>query len=235
MTETLFLEDSYMKEFEAEVKEVNDEKFIVLDKTAFYPKGGGQPHDTGTLKTEDNTYNVVFTGKFSGEISHEVDKPGLKVGDNVHCIIDWERRYKLMRSHTAAHIISTVIYKDTGAMITGNQLDIEKCRIDFSLEEFNADKVSEWIDHANKIIQQDLKVSYKSMPREEAMQLPQISKLAKGLPESIKTLRIVSIGDFDIQADGGTHINSTKEIGRIALLKTDNKGKNNRRLYFTLE
>lgn len=230
----LYMTDSYLKEFETTITEVNKEKFIVLDNTAFYPTSGGQPNDTGIIVKDGQEFNVVYCGKFSGQISHEVDKEGLQVGDKVKCTLDWNRRYKLMRMHTAAHILSQVLFRDTKALITGNQLNEDKSRIDFSLEDYNRDKIDEYIGYANKIIEQDLLVNIEIKSREEAMKLPSVTRLAKGLPESLKELRIVSIGDFDIQADGGTHVKSTKEIGKISLLKVDNKGKNNRRLYFAL-
>ena len=235
MAEALYLQDSYLKEWEAVVKEVNQDKFIVLDRTAFYPKSGGQPWDTGTIVVEGEKYNVVFVGKFSGEISHEIDRLGLKSGDKVKCALDWERRYKLMRMHTAAHIISQVFNQDTGALITGNQLDLEKSRIDFSVDEFDREKMQSYEDKANEIVQRDLEVTFRILPREEALKDNNLFKLAKGFPEEIKEIRIVSIGDFDIQADGGTHVKTSKEIGKIKFIDFVNKGKNNRRVYYTLE
>jgi misacylated tRNA(Ala) deacylase len=112
MTKALFLVDSYLKECKAKVISVKDEKFVTLDQTIFYPKGGGQPHDTGKIIKGDEEYNVVFVGKFSGEISHELDHAGLQVGDDVDCVLNWERRYKLMRSHTAAHVLQLFLTKE---------------------------------------------------------------------------------------------------------------------------
>ena len=133
MVKTLYLEDSYLKECDARVVSVTNGKYTVLDQTVFYPKGGGQPCDTGKIVKENETYNVVYVGKFSGEISHEVDRVGLKEGDNVHCILNWERRYKLMRSHTAAHLFGSLLCSGTGALVTGNQIEEDKIRFDFSL------------------------------------------------------------------------------------------------------
>ena len=230
-----YMEDSYLKEFDTEVKEVNNGKFIVLNNTAFYPNSGGQPHDTGTMKTEaGDEFKVVFVGKFSGNISHEVDREGLKPGDKVHCTIDWERRYKLMRNHTAAHVLSEMVHKETGALITGNQLDVDKSRIDFSLENYDVEKIKDCTQKSNDIIAKDLAVKSYFLPRQEAEQLPQLTKLAKGLPESIKEIRIVEIEGYDKQADGGTHVRSLKEVGNLEFIKADNKGKNNRRVYFRL-
>lgn len=235
MAEALYMEDSYLKEFEAVVKSVKDDKFVVLDKTAFYPKSGGQPWDTGKFVADSGEYNVVFTGKFSGEISHEVDKPGLKEGDKIKGVLDWDRRYRLMRMHTAAHVLSSVFIKEAGALITGNQLDIDKTRIDFSLEDFDREKIDEYVNKANELIKTNATVTISFMPREEVEQREDLARLAKGLPEGVKTLRIVNIEGIDMQADGGTHVKNTEEIGTIEILDCKNKGKNNRRVYFTIK
>lgn len=234
MTKALYLDDSYLKEFEATIESVKDGKFVVLDQTAFYPNSGGQPHDEGVIEKDGEKFKVVFVGKFSGSISHEVDNPGLKEDDKVHCVIDWDRRYKLMKMHTSAHIVSTLVHNETGALITGNQLGIDRTRIDFSLENFDREKMFEYIKHANEVIKKNLEVKSYYLPREEAMKIPSIVKLANVLPPNIDTLRIVEIGEFDTQADGGTHVKNTSEIGELEILKIDNKGKNNRRLYYKL-
>ncbi len=234
MAEALYMDDSYLKEFDAKVMSVKDGKFVVLDRTAFYPNAGGQPYDTGKMIKDGEEFPVVFVGKFSGQISHEVAKEGLKEGDVVHCIIDWDRRYRLMKMHTTAHIISTIINRETGALITGNQLGLEKSRIDFNLENFDRDAFAKYIEMANKVISRNLDVTVSYMPRAEVEADPKLCKLAKGLPPGVETLRMVKIGDVDIQPDGGTHVKNTSEIGKVELVKLENKGKNNRRLYFTI-
>jgi len=237
MDEALYLKDCYLKEWEAEVKEVNEGKFIVLDRTAFYPRGGGQPNDTGVMVrvSDGKEFRVVFAGKFSGKISHEVDQEGLQVGDKVNCKLDWERRHKLMRQHTASHILSAIMFKEAGALITGNQLDMEKSRIDFNLENFDREKLMEYIRMSNEIVRKDLPIKIYSVPREEAEKDPSMVKLAKGLPPIIKEIRIVEIVGFDRQPDGGTHVKSTKEVGELKFVDASNKGKNNRRVYFILQ
>ncbi|MBN2111981.1 alanyl-tRNA editing protein [Candidatus Woesearchaeota archaeon] len=237
MAEALYMADCYLKEFDAKVVSVKDGKFVVLDKTAFYPASGGQAHDTGKLirKSDNKEFKVVYVGKFSGEISHEIEGEGLQEGDEVHGVIDWERRYKLMRMHTASHVLSGVFQKEAGALITGNQLDTDKSRIDFSLENFDREKIDEYIRKSNDIIEKDLPIKIYKVPREEAEKDPSMVKLAKGLPEGIKELRIVEIETFDRQPDGGTHVKSTKEVGKIVFLKAKNQGANNRRVYFALE
>ena len=234
MSEVLYMNDSYLKEFDAKVLSVKDDKFVILDRTAFYPNAGGQPYDTGKMVRDGEEFPVVFVGKFSGEISHEIGRPGLNEGDSVHCIIDWERRYKHMRMHTTAHIVSTIINRETGALITGNQLGFEQSRIDFDLENFDREAFSGYIEKANEVISRNLDVSVTSMPRSEVEASPELCKLAKGLPPGIDVLRMVKIGDVDIQPDGGTHVKNTSEIGKVELVKLENKGKSNRRLYFRL-
>ena len=234
MTEALFLEDSYLRECDATVVSVKDGKYVVLDQTIFYPRGGGQPWDTGKILRGDEPYDVVYVGKFSGEISHEVDRAGLSEGDHVHCVLNWERRYKLMRSHTAAHVFASLLCKGTGALITGNQLEEDKVRFDFSLEEYDREILSTYIDKTNELLGEDIPVKWYELPKEEALKIPGVIKMAEALPPDIPRLRIVEIVGVDKQADGGTHVRNLREVGQISILKTQNKGKNNRRVYFTL-
>lgn len=234
MTRTFYLEDSYLRECDATVVSVKDGKFVVLDQTVFYPKGGGQPHDTGRMLRNCEVFGVVFVGKFSGEISHEVDHAGLKAGDRVHCTLDWERRYKLMRSHTAAHVFASMLCNGTGALVTGNQLDVDKVRFDFSLERFEPQVLEEYVAKANELFRTDAPVKWYELPRDEALKIPGVVKMAEAFPPNIPRLRIVEIVNVDRQADGGTHVRSLREVGQIEVLKTENKGKNNRRVYFVL-
>ena len=231
--DALYLKDSYQKEFTARIINVEG-NFVYLNQTAFYPNSGGQPHDTGSLYKGKEEFNVLFTTKMSGKIAHQVDKTGLKINDEVKGYINWDRRYKLMRMHTAAHIISEMFHKETNALITGNQLDLEQSRIDFSLENFDKNKIAECIKKSNEIVKNNLPIKVYFLSREKAMKIPQVTKLAMGLPEAIKEVRIVEIQGYDKQADGGTHVKSTKEVGEIKFLKAENKGKDNRRVYFTL-
>ena len=235
MQNALYMNDSYLKEFEATVESVKDDKYIVLSQTAFYPQGGGQPFDTGAMICNSEEYPVIFVGKFEGKISHEVAKPGLKVGDKVTGKIDWERRYRHMRMHTAAHIIDAILYNESGALCTGNQLGLDKSRIDFALDVMDKDKIQQYIDKANEWVQNSVDVKIYSLPREEALKIPGIVKLAAVMPPEVKELRIVEIPGIDIQADGGTQVKNTSEIGKISLVSVENKGKNNRRMYFTVD
>lgn len=234
MTKALYLDDSYLTECDAVVQEVKDGKYIRLDQTLFYPRGGGQPWDTGTILRDNEKFDVVYVGKFSGAISHEVSQVGLAAGDRVRCVLNWERRYKLMRSHTAAHVFSSLLCSGTGALVTGNQLEVDKVRFDFSLETFQRSILQTYITKANEYFARDISVKWYTLPREDALQIPGIIKMAEALPPDVPFLRIVEIEGLDKQADGGTHVKNLKEVGSIELIRAQNKGKFNRRAYFRL-
>lgn len=235
MTELVYLDDSYLKELETTVLAVEDDG-LVLEKTIFYVQGGGQPFDTGVLVKGDEEHKVLSVKKKDGTVFHKVEGDhSLSPNDTVFCKIDWERRYRLMRMHTTAHILSSLFYKKAGALITGNQLDIEKSRIDFSMDDFDKEKIKDYVDLANELVEKGGEVTVSTLPREEAMKLPDVVKLANILPPQISQLRIVKIADIDTQADGGTHVKDIKEIKKISLVSAENKGKNNRRVYFTVD
>jgi len=235
MEEALYLNDMYLQEFEAEVISVTDDKFIVLSQTAFYPKSGGVSYDKGVLIRKNEEFTVVFVGKFGGKISHEIEKVGLKVGDKVTGKLDWDRRHTLMRYHTAAHVLSGAFFKNLNAKITGNEISVDQGRIDFNLEDFDRSLIEAQVKKSNEIINANHRVEVYSLSRTEVEQNPNLTKLAMGLPKNIQTIRIVDIKDFDRQPDGGCHVKSLIEIGKISIKKLVNKGKSNRRLYFTLE
>lgn len=230
----MYLKDSYLKECDAIVTSVTEGKHIVLDQTIFYPTGGGQPHDTGEIVEDGQVYNVVYVGEFSGEVSHEVDRPGLTEGAKVRCILNWERRYKLMRSHTAAHVFASLLCEGTGALITGNQINVDRTRFDFSLEDYDRTVIERYIVEANRLFLTTSAVKWYELPREEALQIPGCVKMADAFPPEAPTLRIVEITGVDKQADGGTHVRTLGEVGQITLLKTENKGRKNRRVYFSV-
>ncbi len=233
--ELIWMKDCYVKEWDATVLNVKDGKFVVLDKVNFYPKGGGLAWDTGKIMKGNEEFNVVYSGKFEGMVSLEVDKPGLEPGDEVHCILDWDRRYKLMRLHTAVHVLAAVVNKASNALITGNYLDVSKSRMDFSLENFDRDKFMEYVEETNRVLAEGHEVKIYFLPREEALKIPGIVKLASKMPPNVGELRIVEIEGVDIQADGGPHVRNTKECGKIKVLKFENKGKGRKRVYFDLE
>ena len=226
-----------MREFSAKIVDVVDGKFLVFDETYFYPVSGGQPSDTGRVKRKHDNKEFLVVNVKKGErgFVHEVDGEGLAPSDEVVATIDWPRRHKLMRSHTAAHIVSSIINKETGALITGNQLELDKVRIDFSLDEYDQAALVKYLEQANETISRALPVTFTTIPREHALQRPTLSKLAVGLPPSITEIRVVTIEGLDEQACGGTHVKNTAEIGPLEFVKAENKGAKNRRLYFRLK
>ncbi|MAF34481.1 alanyl-tRNA editing protein AlaX [Candidatus Woesearchaeota archaeon] len=230
MTKALYLDDAYLKEFNANITKVEGTS-VWMDETAFYPTSGGQPNDTGTIKA-DKEYKVVNVIKQDGDIVHIVDQEGLQPGP-AECTIDWERRYKLMRMHTSAHVLSQTIFKATDALCSGNELGEEKSRMDFSVP-ITKDQFQGFVEEANKIIDQDLPITWKFMPKEEAMKLGEAFRLMGKNHPNLDVLRMVSIGDFDIQADGGTHVKSTKLVGHLGLIKFENKGAQRKRIYWEL-
>jgi Ser-tRNA(Ala) deacylase AlaX len=221
----------YLKEFEAKVESADGAR-VVLDQTAFNPIGGGLVSDTGTLAGARVT-EVVKEGE---EIVHSLESPtNIRPGASVHGVLDWDRRFRIMRMHTSAHILSAVVNTEAGALITGNQISPDQSRVDFNLDNFDKEKISSYIDRVNEVVARGLEVKTYFMKSEEALANPGFVKLANAMPPSVDMLRIVQIGDVDTQADGGVHVRNTREIGRVVAVKTENKGRSNRRLYFTVE
>lgn len=231
MTELLYLTDCYLCEFDAKVIALTEDG-VVLDKTCFYPLSGGQPSDTGKLIFGDEEHTVTFVQKTEEGIVHCIEGD-LEIGDKVRGIIDWEKRYKSMRYHTASHILSTLINKDTGALITGNMIGEEKSRVDFNLEAYDKEQIFSFEQKVNEVIRQEKEVKISFVTQEEAQKEQQLRKLAMNV-EMTGDIRIIEIQGIDRQACGGTHVKNTGEIKGIKILKSENKGKNNRRAYFTL-
>ncbi len=234
MTELLYIKDSYIKEFEAAVVSATNNE-IILNKTAFYPAGGGVPCDKGVLIVNHKAYNIINVVKKDGNVVHEVAEFGITQGEPVKAVLDWQWRYVLMRMHTACHVLSSVFVKEAGALITGNQLGLTQSRVDFNLEKFDREKIQQYIERANELLNTNQDVTVSFMPRAEAEKIQELAKLAIGLKQGIEEIRIVKIGNIDMQADGGLHVKNTGEVGAIQLLKCENKGKANRRVYFTLQ
>jgi Ser-tRNA(Ala) deacylase AlaX len=231
MTRRLFWEDAYAKEFDAKVVALEGNQ-VVLDQTAFNPRGGGLVGDIGTL----NGVKVLDTVKTSGDsIAHVLETGGLWVAGNpAHGVLDWERRHRIMRMHTSAHLLSAIFNKETGALITGNQIEPDKSRIDFSLDDFDREKMLVYCSQANEAIAKNPPVKTYFMKREKALKIPGITKLASVMPPDVQDLRIVEIEGYDLQADGGVHVKNLGEVRKIEPLKFENKGKSNRRMYFTI-
>lgn len=235
MTELLYQTDSYINEFNAVVTEVNPEtRGVKLDRTAFYPGGGGQPHDLGVLHGNQNVYKVVKIERGNWHIIDAGD--GLpQVGDEVRGVLDWDRRYKLMRTHTAMHILCGVVWRDYGASVTGGNMEPLEGRMDFEFERMQRELVDEIEAKINAEVQaaRDLKVNI--LPREEAFQIPDLIRTKINLlPEGIAEVRTVEIVGLDLQADGGTHVANTREVGQIRIKDYKSKGGINKRIYIEL-
>ena len=231
MTRKLFWEDAYVREFDATVSSVDGNQ-VVLDQTAFNPRGGGLVGDLGTL----DGVRVLDTIKASADsIAHVLEGThSLAAGNTVHAVLDWNRRHRIMRMHTSAHLLSAIFNKETGALITGNQIEPDKSRIDFSLDDFDREKMLVYCTQANEAIAENPPVKTYFMKRDAALKIPGITKLASVMPPDVKDLRIVEIEGYDLQADGGVHVKNLGEVGKIEPLKFENKGKSNRRMYFTI-
>ena len=230
MTRKLYWEKPYEKEFSAKVVGIEEDK-VILDQTLFYPRGGGVACDTGTI----NDLLVTETTKNADTITHKVNSPpSFAAGDVIQGRIDWNRRYSLMRMHTAGHLLSSIFFSKANCRITGNQIEVEKSRMDFNLESFDRSMIEGFVDEANQLIKEGAPVKTYFLPRDEALKLPEMVKLAEASPPSEAQLRIVEIEGIDKQADGGQHVAQLKEVGQIRLIKLENKGKTNRRLYYDL-
>ncbi|MGA2876042.1 MAG: alanyl-tRNA editing protein [Nitrososphaerales archaeon] len=238
MTELLYLENHYLKEFDARILEVLDSNSVVLDRTALYPRSGGQPADRGTILLNDGSkLEVVDSSKQGERVVYSLAGPILNenhvelVGQEVHCSVDWPLRYSHMRYHTALHILSGVVFQKYGSKITGGQIYPDRARLDFSLDDLTKEKVATIETGVNRVISEDREVKTYWLTTEEALQRKDMYKLAADLlPKGLDKLRIVDIVGFDAQLDGGTHVARTGEVGTIKITKTQNKGKDNKRI-----
>jgi misacylated tRNA(Ala) deacylase len=234
MTVKLFWQDSYQKEFDAKVISVNGNG-LVLDQTCFYATSGGQIGDTGEI----NGIKVLDTVKGENEdIVHVLERePGFKVGDIVHGKIDWDRRHVIMKLHTSAHVISAVLVKNFGnVLFTGSQIYPDRARMDFNIEKLDEETTKILEEKSNEVVKMDLPIISRIISSEELKSNQNLMRLADTSHyEKYKTLRVVEIKDFDVQLDGGTHVGNTSEIGRIKIVKRENKGKNNRRITIIVE
>ena len=232
MTEAIYHADAYVKGFEARVVESGSDG-VVLDRTAFYPGGGGQPADQGTL-TWDGGSAVVETLKRGPNGPQHVLAPGADappVGALVQGELDWERRHALMRAHTALHILCGVIWRDYGAPVTGGSMDVGQARMDFELESMSADFAAEVERKVNAEIEAARPIVVKILPRDEAFQIADLIRTKINLlPPGIEQVRVVEIVGLDLQADGGTHVANTRHVGRVAVVGHESKGKINKRL-----
>ena len=238
MTKPLYLSDSYLKEFSATITAVDtDAKGVVLDQTAFYPGGGGQQPDKGKLIVDGQIYNIIRAKKSSGQILHLIEGDELlSVGVTVKGEVDWERRYKAMRTHTAMHILCGVIWRDYEVSVTGGNMDLLSARMDFEFTELSRETIDEIEQKINAEVENGRDVHVQTLPRAEAFEIPDLIRTKINLlPEGIEEVRVVEIIDLDLQADGGTHVKNTSEVGTIRITKYQSKGSANKRLYVELD
>ena len=239
MTEFLYQTDAYLQEFDAHIVSVDEtSRVVVLDRTAFYPGGGGQPCDLGNLLVNGTAYSVDKVKKQGDDILHFLggDEPLPAPNSASHGTLDWARRYKLMRTHSALHILCGTIFRDYGAQVTGGNMEPLKGRLDFEFESMKGELVREIEDAINEEAAMARDVRVRIWPREEAFQIPDLIRTKINLlPEGIQQVRTVEIVGLDLQADGGTHVANTNEVGRIRVADYKSKGAINKRIYIELE
>jgi misacylated tRNA(Ala) deacylase len=236
MTEEIFALDAYRPTADATVTEVRDGG-VIVDRTVFYARGGGQPGDTGTIRWEGGDARVVDTVRSEGEILHILDDGATApaVGTAVVGEIDWARRHTLMRTHTALHALSGIIFGDYGAKVTGGNMEPGAARMDFELEQISQEFGRDVEAKLNTALQQDHAVRVSFVPRAEALTDPDLIRTKVSLiPETVDPIRVIDIQGLDKQADGGTHVRSTAEVGTVRVVKTESKGKANKRMRIEL-
>ena len=226
MTELLYLRDAYLREFTATVTEVDGQR-VALDRTAFYPTGGGQPHDTGTLAGA----SVTEVRKDGDNVWHTLDGAAPAVGDEVTGVVDWDRRHQLMRTHAAMHVLCGVIWNEWGKAVTGGNMEPLEARMDFEFDPLPEGFAAHVEELVNQEIAADRAIEIEFLPRDTALEDADLIRTKVSLiPANVTEIRVVDIVGLDKQADGGTHVHSTREIGRFEVVKTESKGKGNKRL-----
>lgn len=235
MTEMLYMKDiesNYIREFDAAVVKQKDD-YVVLDKSAFYPLGGGQPADTGWLEWAGGKTRVLEVKK-KGIVKHHVE--GELPDGGVHGVLDWDLRYGRMRMHTAQHIISGVVFDEFSARTVGNQIYHDKSRVDFHPVKLGEGDLANIEEMCNDIISKNLDVSIYTIKRDELEKKVDSQRANLDLlPQSVSDLRVIDIADFDICPCAGTHVRNTDELGQVKIIKKENKGKDRERLVYVLE
>tara|TARA_Y100000591_G_C21821295_1_gene693780 strand:+ start:1101 stop:1814 length:714 start_codon:yes stop_codon:yes gene_type:complete len=234
MTEKLYLADADLRIFDSTVQAVNDD-LVELDKTAFYVTGGGQPHDTGILRWNNTEALVVDVRTVEGRVWHQIQGEIPNVGSEVTGIVDDERRHQLMRTHTAMHILCGVMWQRWQRVVTGGNMDTLSGRMDFELDEFPPGFAEQIQELCNEEVAANRPVAVSFLPRSEAVLDRDLIRTKVNLiPEAVEEIRVVDIVGLDKQADGGTHVASTGEVGRLEITKTESKGKGFKRVRFVL-
>jgi misacylated tRNA(Ala) deacylase len=238
MTELLYQTDSYLKNFDATIMALDPENHaVLLDRTAFFPGGGGQPYDLGFIQWGAQPISIQRAKNISGEVWHILaDENALPpIGTKVHGEVDWERRYQTMRTHTAMHILCGVVFRDYGALVTGGDMDPLQGRMDFEFESMSADLVKVIEIAINKEVEAARDIKIAILPREDAFQIPDLIRTKINLlPAGIMNIRTVEIVGLDLQADGGTHVKNTREVGSLHISDYKSKGRINKRIYLEI-
>lgn len=235
MTDLLFQTDSYLKELKAKVLAL-EEGAAILDKTIFYPGGGGQPADEGKLLWNGYVARIQKVKKVGDNVLHWLSGPMPEIGRFVRCKVDWDRRYQLMRTHTALHILCGVMWRDFGAQVTGGNMEPCSGRLDFELESMSADFAEKVEELLNKEVEAARPVQVKILQREEAFKIPDLIRTKINLlPAGIQQVRTIEIVGLDLQADGGTHVANTNEVGPIKIVEHKSKGRINKRIRIAIE
>lgn len=245
MTEMLYMADNYVKEFDATVQKAGEsqatesrpgEGYVVLDRSAFYPLGGGQEYDTGTIFWEGKTSRVSKVLKEEGQVRHYLEGEMPPEGTTIHATLDWEQRHNRMRMHTAQHVVSSVAADLYNLQTVGNQLYADRSRIDFYPAHFDEEGLKKLEEESNKIIDQGLDVKIYELPREEAEKIvPKHRVDMSRLPSSIKKLRMVEIDGWDWCPCAGTHVRNLSELGHVKIVEKKSKGTDKERIEYILE
>ncbi len=234
-TDRIYLSEAEQREFTALVVDVNDEGAIGLDQTCFYPTGGGQPHDTGFFRWHGGECAVTDVKGRGPIVYHTVDGDVPEPGTLMVGVVDWDRRHKLMRTHTALHILCGVIWNEWGTSVTGGNMEPLTARMDFEFDPLPDGFADQVTDLVNAEIAADRPIEVSFLPRDVALADDDLIRTKVNLiPESVTEIRVVEIVGLDKQADGGTHVASTGEVGRFEVVKTESKGKGNKRLRIAL-
>lgn len=237
MVDKVYLVDAYRKELDATITAIGPKEFE-LDRTIFYPTGGGVPHDTGTILANGASYNIVDVKKSEENVIHVLGSDAaVRIGDHVKCVLDWDRRYAYMKYHTAAHVVGGVIEKKYGAMYTGGQIYHDRARFDFDVPNFSKNVALEAIRESQRVIDEKRNVIARIITKEEALRIPNLARTEPGveLLKRLEIIRVVEIVGFDVQLDGGLHVANTSEIGSVELSNFENKGSRRKRMEIILK
>ncbi len=235
MTKLLYLEDAYIQQFKATVLE-QLESAVVIDQSAFYPGGGGQPSDSGRFYTENDTWPVTGVKRVGPKLAHYIEGDLPDVGLEISGQLNWDRRYHLMRIHTALHVLCGVVWRDYHSSVTGGNMEPLKGRMDFEFETMRQDLVADIEQAVNQEVRQARPIVANILPREQAFEIPDLIRTKINLlPDGIQEVRTVEIVGLDLQADGGTHVNNTSEVGQIRVVNYKSKGRINKRIYIELD